>query len=301
MYKLNVCRIQLTGAIMSKNNNRTIKRRKIFKFFFTSLSTIYILICLYFYIYQEQLLFHPESVPETHPAILQKYEVNWVNDSVKLHGWYIHDHTKKPLLVYFGGNAEIISDTIQKYYALYKDKYDILAFEYRGFGASQGTPSEKKLIHDAIDLVEHWSKTYSYQPEDMVLIGRSLGTGIAVQVAFAIQPRGMILITPYDSINAVAEYTYPYIPISYLNYNTFLSDKYAPHLCIKGLYIIAENDKVTPAANGFRLAQLMSNTPEIITLPHAEHSSVYYFSETWSSITQFLSDTFPPIALSNDV
>lgn len=268
------------------------RRKKVVKHIITFFFIIYGIICSYFYLYQENLLFHPEEVAITQPSSLQDYEIQWTHDHVQLNGWYIHGAEKKPLLIYFGGNSEVISDNIQAFHQHFKDQYDIVAFEYRGYGSSQGSPSEKSLIKDGIAIVEHWVKKYGYKPEDIVIIGRSLGTGITMQVAFATQPQGIILVTPYDSINAVAEYNYPYIPIRFLNYNPFLSDKYAPNLPIKGLWIIAENDVITPPNHGLRLASLMAHEPTIVTISKGEHHSIYHEDLTWSSISDFLSDTF---------
>lgn len=275
---------------MIKKTHHLIKQKKLYRLFGLLLLIIYSTACGYFYLYQEQLLFHPEEVPETHPEELKPYEITLQNDGINLHGWYIHGRKKKPLLVYFGGNSEIISKTILKYKKHFKGKYDILAFEYRGFGASEGTPSESKLIQDGTALVSRWIEKHHYKTDNIVLIGRSLGTAIAVQVALATEPRGIILLTPFDSINAVAEYTYPYIPIRYLNYNPFLSDKYAPDLTSLGLLIIAEKDTITPPAHGLRLAQLMPTLPKIVTVDNAEHHSIYSHSETWENIEIFLKE-----------
>jgi len=253
---------------------------------------LYSLVCLYFYQYQNRMLFHPDMVPKTHPDILAPYVFDWQHDGLKHHGWYIHGALKKPLLVYLGGNSEIISKSIVKYYERFHDNYDILALEYRGFGGSEGMPSEKHLVEDTIALLTQWMTQYGYKAEDIVLIGRSLGSGVAVQVASRIQPKGIILVTPFDSVNALASAQYPYIPIALLNNNGFESDKYASQIDIPGLLIIAGNDSVTPPAHGLRLAHLMGRKPWIATITGATHSNIYNHLETWYDIKLFLKALF---------
>lgn len=272
-------------------NKRTsfLKKRRLLRLILTIFSLSYAFICVYFYVYQNNLLFHPEAVAEYHPKSLEAYERFYVSDGLRLHGWHIHDpNVKKPLLVYFGGNSEHVGKSIEEYYEQTEGRYDLLTVEYRGFGKSEGTPNEAALVQDGIRIVQEVLATHGYIKEQLVLIGRSLGTGVAIQVASELQPKAIILLTPYDSINAIAEYAYPYVPIRYLNENPFLSDHHAPNLDMSGLWIIAEHDTVTPPKHGHRLAQLMRKQPTVVALRSATHSNIYDFSTTWQSIKKFL-------------
>ena len=256
------------------------------------LVVFYVGVCGYFYYYQNTFLFHPEMAPRTDAPQLSKYAMEWVHEGVKHHGWYIHGEEKKPLIVYMGGNSEIISKNLLHFYKRFASEYDILSIEYRGFGGSDGSPDEKSLIADNVALIHEWMHRYGYTPDNIVLVGRSLGSGVAVQVAQRINPRGIILVTPFDSINALAKQQYPYIPVDLLNHNAFLSVQHAPSLRMPGLFIIAGNDAVTPPANGLILAEKMGHSPWIAMINTATHNNIYQFPQVWCDIQVFLKSLF---------
>lgn len=240
-------------------------------------------------VFRNRIVFYPEDVPETHPEILEQYAFDWQHDGVKHHGWYIRDNIKKPLLVYCGGNAEIISKNLVKYYEQFHDNYHILALEYRGFGGSEGTPSERVFIEDRIALIEQWMAQYGYTCEDIILIGRSIGSGVAVQIAYRLTVRALILITPFDNGRVLQRVHHGHIMMTWLCRTDFPSDKYAPSLDMPGLCIIAGNDTMTPPESGIRLAHCMGRKPEIVVIKDALHNDIYDYQETWMALKTFLS------------
>ena len=90
---------------------------------------------------------------------------------------------------------------------------------YRGYGGSTGNPSEKGLRHDALAIYRHLKKNHV----DILVIGRSLGTSLAIDVAAEFEPKGVLLITPFDSIEAVAQRVVPFLPIRMLLRDPYLS------------------------------------------------------------------------------
>ena len=282
-----VIKVNILKSIKN-GTNHIVKRRKAIGIV---VMLSYAILCSYFYIYQDQLLFNRSLVPSTHPKELQQYEFTWNYDAINHHGWFIHGSENKPLIVYFGGNAEIISETLIKYKNKFKGQYDILAIEHRGFGSSEGHPSEKSLINDGVELLKEWMVKYNYDAKNIVIIGRSLGSGIAIQVAHVIKPAGIVLITPFYSINAIGNLYYPYLPINCLNNHPFLSNIIAPHINIPGLVIIANEDTVVPPEQGLELAGLMQKKPTILSLT-ATHSNIYKKPLFWKGLKLFLKEIF---------
>jgi len=143
------------------------------------------------------------------------------------------------LLIYFGGNADDAT-TILKYLDP-NLQMQIVAFNYRGYGKSSGKPTQKSLFSDALTIYD----TYALGKE-VVVMGRSLGTGVATYLASKRLVNHLILITPYDSIREIARAKYPYFPISWLIKHPFDSTKYTPKIQSKISVVEVLNDKVVP-------------------------------------------------------
>lgn len=121
----------------------------------------------------------------------------------------IRPHDGPKALIYFGGNAEDVSLSLPLFSKAFPE-YAIYLLHYRGYGGSSGTPSETALRDDAHALFD---KVYTEHPSTVV-IGSSLGTGVAVHLASQRPASRLILIMSYDSIQDIAAFRFPYIPVS---------------------------------------------------------------------------------------
>lgn len=255
----------------------------------TVILVFYALICGYFYFFQESLLFHPELTRAEPSLAIQKYQITWEHEGIQHRGWFVRGSRPKPLMVYFGGNAESVALALERWLP-FQQQYDLLTVEYRGFGASEGAPTEVDLCQDAIALLKEWMQRYGYQAKQMVLVGRSLGSGVAIQAATQLEdaPKALILLTPYDSINAVASYMYPYIPISWINRHPFYSDRHVQKLETRSMIVLSGLDEVVPMQHGQRLADVMRVAPEVVILPEADHGNIYHDPLFFPAIAAFL-------------
>jgi len=147
-------------------------------------------------------------------------------------------------LLYFGGNAEDVSFSMPDLSAAFPN-HAIYLMHYRGYGGSSGTPSEKGLLADALTLFDEVYPKHS----TVEVVGRSLGSGIAVYVASLRPVARLVLITPYDSLLEVAALQYPYVPVRWLLLDKFESWRFAPHVTAPTLIIAAEHDELVPRAN----------------------------------------------------
>ena len=147
-------------------------------------------------------------------------------------------------LIYFGGNAEDVSLSMPELSAAFPN-HAIYLMHYRGYGGSSGTPSEKGLFADALTLFD---EVYPKHPS-VDVVGRSLGSGIAVYVASLRPVDRLVLVTPYDSLLEVAALQYPYVPVRWLLLDKFESWRFAPNVTAPTLIIAAEHDELVPRAN----------------------------------------------------
>jgi pimeloyl-ACP methyl ester carboxylesterase len=151
-------------------------------------------------------------------------------------------------LLYFGGNAEDVSANLPSLSNAFPD-YALYLLHYRGYGGSSGKPSEGALTSDALALFD---KVYAEHP-NVVVVGRSLGSCVAIRLASTRRASRLVLVTPYDSLQELAAQQYPYIPVRWLLLDKFESWRYAPLVSAPTVILAAEHDEIIPRSSTERL------------------------------------------------
>ena len=247
------------------------------------------------YFFQEKLLF---PLTGASPRILQWARQTWPNsevmvtapDGVLLHGWYLKSSqspTKFPLLIYFGGNAEEITSFLT-YNDYFSPTWGILTINYRGYGFSGGKPTEKQLFDDALFLYDRFTKQPEVDFDHLVVMGRSLGSGVAVYLASQRKFTGVILVSPYDSITAIAQEVYPYVPVTWLLKHQFDSLALAPQINTPVLGLIAENDMLISPEHSKKLLSAWKGPAHWVLIPNTDHLDIPEGKYYWESIQAFL-------------
>jgi len=147
-------------------------------------------------------------------------------------------------LVYFGGNAEDVSFGLPAIAAAFPD-HSIYLMHYRGYGGSSGKPTEAALFSDAVALFDEVHAGHA----SILVIGRSLGSGVATYLASVRPVARLVLVTPYDSLAAVAAQHYPFFPVRWLMLDKFESWRYAERVTAPTLIVAAQFDEVIPATS----------------------------------------------------
>ena len=172
-------------------------------------------------------------------------------------------------VLYFGGNAEDVARTVPSLRALFPQRA-IYALHYRGYGGSGGRPSEQALVGDAVQVLDRLRPRHP----DVLVIGRSLGSGVAVQLAARRPLQRLILITPFTSIASVAAHRYPLVPVSLLLRDRFDSERQAPRVHAPTLIVAAGRDEVIPVQQARLLARrFVPGIASYVEVPGALHNS----------------------------
>lgn len=171
------------------------------------------------------------------------------------------------LILYFGGNADDATRFVV--YTKELQGYDVIAFNYRGYVGSTGTPSEEALFEDALKIYDTYAKG-----RKVVVIGRSLGTGVATYLASKRVVDGLVLLTPYDLILSLAKLKYPFFPIDLLLKNKFETVNYLPLVKAKIAIIEVENDVTIPRYHLEKLLEAMPSKPLHIILSNTTHGKI---------------------------
>ena len=189
-------------------------------------------------------------------------------------------------LIYFGGNAEDVSLVMPSFSETFPN-YAIYLLHYPGYGGSAGSPSEQSIVAAAFDLFD----AVHPQHPNVVIIGRSLGTGVAVQVASARRVSRLVLVTPFASLTDVAAVHFPFLPVRWLLQDKFESFKYAPQVTAPTRMIAAGNDEIVPRATTERLrTRFRPGVVSYSVIPRAGHNTISDFPEYLS----LLSDSSDP-------
>ena len=233
--------------------------------FMAVLLLAYLALCAALFIYQRSLIYFPQPKSWGGPATTQQLQVKdaeLVLTTRQVSG--------PKAIVYFGGNAEDVSANLPSFTQAFPG-HAIYLLHYRGYGGSSGSPTEAALQSDALALFDHVGKTHA----DVTVVGRSLGSGVAVWLASQRPVSRLILVTPYNSIQELATQRFPYFPISWLLVDKFESWKYAARVTAPTLLISAQNDEIIPAASTKKLyAQFKNGTAALKVLPGTSHNTI---------------------------
>jgi uncharacterized protein len=243
----------------------------IFLFLYVGLATI-----LYFT--QRSLMYFPETIhtPPREAGLPEAEEITLTaSDGVRLVGWYVPPHEGKPVILYFHGNGGALRYRVERFHALIKDGIGLVAIEYRGYGGSQGSPSEQGLFADG-EAAYAFAAAH-YQPEQIVLWGESLGSGVAVYLA-AEKPVGRVILeAPFTSAAAVAALRYWFLPVRLLMKDQFRSDERIQNVTAPVLILHGLNDHVVPYAMGERMFDLTKANRHIVRFLEGGHEDLDRF------------------------
>lgn len=173
-------------------------------------------------------------------------------------------------LIYFGGNAEDVSASLPSLTAAFPE-HALYLLHYRGYGGSSGKPSEAALHRDALALFD---KVYAEHAR-VTVVGRSLGSGVAIRLASVRPVTRLVLVSPYNSILELAARQFPYLPVRWLLLDKFESWRYAAAVQAPTTLVVAEHDEIIPAASSLRLqSQFAKDVARYQVIPGAGHNTI---------------------------
>lgn len=202
--------------------------------------------------------------------------------AVTLRGWVMNPGRSRAL-IYFGGNGDAVQ-TMRQDYAQWAPDRTVYLVAYRGYGASDGAPTESALFGDALAL---YDDVRTRQP-DIAVVGRSMGSGVATYLASQRPLQRLVLVTPFDSIARIGQMRFPIFPVTLMMRDKFESWRYAPAVHCPVLVLAAQDDRVVPAASTARLMQAFSPEPRFLRIDGVGHGSIVHAAAYGAAIADFL-------------
>lgn len=217
-------------------------------------------------IFQRSLLYRPPCAPSAPASAL--FSLARPDAQLRISG-RVRSSIRAAL--YFGGNAEDVTLVLPLLADAFPQRA-LYLMNYRGYCGSSGVPSQDGFYADALALFD---QVRSRQP-DVMVIGRSLGTGVAVFLASQRPVSRLVLITPYASIEELARLRFPMYPVHWLLLDKFESQRFAPQVTTPTTLLEAEHDELIPAASTRALyASFAPGVARLTVLAHAGHDSIF--------------------------
>jgi pimeloyl-ACP methyl ester carboxylesterase len=210
--------------------------------FAAAAALVYLGLCALLALFQRSLIYFPQPrTNRSHPTLTLAVAGATVRIT---HARATGQSPRPGAALYFGGNAEDVSWSVGDLAAAFPDR-DLYLMHYRGYGGSSGRPSESALFSDALALVDSVRSSH----RDVVVVGRSLGSGVAVYLASRRQVSRLVLVAPFDSVVQVAARALWFVPVRWLLRDRFESTRYAAAVSAPTTIIAAEHDVEIPRSH----------------------------------------------------
>ena len=251
----------------------------------------------------DHFLYHPNRDLIGTPASLGlAYEDAWfaAEDGVRLHGWFVPAPDATATLLFFHGNAGNISYWLETIRLLRRRLgIHIFLFDYRGYGRSDGRPSEEGLYRDARAALAYLRRHPLVRPDRTVFFGSSLGSAVAVELATQEPPAGLVLESPFTSVRAMGKATFPFLPVSLLVGNQFDSLSRITRIHVPLLVLHGDRDEVIPLTQGRALFEAANEPKTFFAVAGASHNDISVvggaaYLDAWARFLEGLDRPAPP-------
>ncbi len=191
-------------------------------------------------------------------------------DGERLVAWFFPAKDGLPLILYFHGNGGALVDRVPRFRMLTARGYGLLAVSYRGYGGSTGSPTRRGLMLDG-EAAYRETRARGYNGSRIVIMGASLGTGVATALAATHEAAALVLEVPYSTALDVASTHYPFFPVRWLMLDRFRSDLAIHRVHIPVLMVHGEEDDVIPISSVKRLFDLANEPKAFVSVPDGGH------------------------------
>ncbi len=236
----------------------------------------YVVLSLLTFIFQRNLMYHPSrTIADPSAYGLGNIQDIFItaSDGVRLQVWEHTANPGYPTILYFHGNAGNLSDRASKFSSFTDNGFGLIALSYRGYGKSDGTPTETGIYKDARAAVDYALSRPGIRQDRLIYFGESLGSGVAVQMASERPPGLLMLEAAYTSVETRSAELYPFI----LGVRHLVLDKYDSLSKIKGVHVPllmlhGGKDMTIPLRHGQQLFAAANEPKEIVVYKDVHHA-----------------------------
>jgi len=234
-----------------------------------------------------ELLYTPNDINLDYEDVRIK-----TSDGLTLQGWFIPSNSESDIAwLWFHGNGGNNGHRISELaLAHHRTGVNIFIFDYRGYGESEGKPSEKGTYLDSRAAMEYLSSRPDVDKDRIVFMGNSLGAALSVELALTQPPMAMILVSPFASVRDMAKLTLPFPPVGWMVRNHYDNVARISQLNVPLLVLHGDEDDLVPISQGRKLYEAANQPKRFQTLDGAGHNNTYEVNpdQFWGTINEFL-------------
>jgi hypothetical protein len=211
------------------------------------------------YIFQSRFVYFPIRTLSTDPSSIGlRFEDVYfeTEDGVTLHGWFIPHDGARGVILFCHGNAGNISHRLDSIRVFHRLGLDVFIFDYRGYGQSEGRPTERGTYEDAEAAWRYLIEEHQVLPSEVIVFGRSIGGAVGAWLAQNHKPRLLILESTFTSLRDVAATLYPFFPVKRLLRFEYSTVEYLGGVNCPVLIIHSRNDEIMPFSQGQQLFEV---------------------------------------------
>ncbi len=227
---------------------------------------------IFIYFYQSRLLFLPnlpsrtvESLPSAVGLPYEPVDLH-TRDNIHLSGWFIPAPEQRGVILFCHGNAGNISHRLDSLLLFHRLGFSTLIFDYRGYGSSQGHPSEAGTYLDVEAAWQYLTTERSIVSSHIILFGRSLGAAVAVHQATVSSPGALIVESSFTSVPDMAAELYPFLPVRWLSRFDYNVQQQLPRVSCPVLVVHSREDEIIPFRHGRALYKTANQPKQFLEL-----------------------------------
>lgn len=243
----------------------------------------YIALNAFVYFKQASIIYYPDlmgrdltSTPADIGLGYENIEFD-TSDRIKLHGWFIPHPDPMGTLLFFHGNAGNISHRLDSIAVFQQLRLNVFIFDYRGYGKSEGRPTEKGTYSDALAAWHFLTETKNFRPEEIIIFGRSLGGSVAAWLASQQTSAGLVVESSFTSVPNMGKQLYPFLPIDWLAHYKYDTQAYVSKTACPVLIAHSPEDDIIPFSEGEKL-YASANQPKQFYSMRGDHNNGFIIS-----------------------
>ncbi len=257
----------------------------------------YVIVVIIVGVFQTGFIYFPSKVLEATPASIgMDFDdiALTTQDGVKISAWFVPHPDARGTILYFHGNAGNNGDRVETLRTLHLLHYNVMIVDYRGFGKSEGSPSESGTYMDALAAWDHLVQTRNIPAGSIAIMGESLGGAVAIDLASRHRPGALVVQSTFTRMADIATMHYPFLPVRWLLRHHYISiDKVGRIACPK-LFIHSTGDTLIPLANGQALYAAAAEPKQFLQTPGEHNEGGFMYSQEYTAkLKEFLDSVLP--------
>ncbi len=243
-------------------------------------------------VFQSNLIYYPEEDYAGVPADIRLHYDDLLiptSDGLSLGAWYVPSPKARGTILFCHGNAGNISHRLIELKLLNAMGFNVLMFDYRGYGQSEGRPSEEGTYLDAEAAWRYLVDVLEEKPERIVLFGRSLGGAVAIELATRHTPAALVVESTFTRLADVGSVHYSWLPVRFLLRHRYDSISRVGSIACPKLFSHGDNDQLIPIELGRKLFDAASSPKRLITTPGGHNNGGFtYSTRSAADLEEFL-------------